>query len=249
VNETEIHLSVEELAAYHAGTLPGSEEARVQDHLMGCAECTRTLLDLDALRNGVDPADEAPKAEKDAFWESLRPQLAATPPAPLPFPTRRTAPDRPERRLRIFQLLAATLAAAVVGLALQNVALRRTVGDLSQPDLGAPVRDLSATSNREASTLPVVTLAPEGRFFTLILSPADPRGFQEYEVVLERAAGGEVWRGRGLHKNAVGTFSLTFARRLAGPGDYTLRLLGIEGARREPVGTFSFRVEAPGRPG
>jgi len=256
VSETDAHLSVEELAAYHAGALTEDEEARVQDHLLACPECTRALLDLDALRHGADPADEAPDAEKEAFWQALRPRLAeaddpdeinevatAPLPAPIPFPARQEIPGRSPRRSRAFQLLAATLAAAVVGLALQNASLRRTVDDLSQPDLGAPVRDLSATVSREAAAPAVVTLAPDDRFFTLVLSPADPRDFADHEVVLEKSGGGEVWRGRGLQKNRYGTFSVVLARRRTGDGDYTLRIFGIEGEQKRIVGEYHFRIE------
>lgn len=235
----ETHLSVEEIAAYQAGDLSETEEARVQDHLVGCPECTRMLLDLDALRLGADPADEAPEAEKEAFWRSLQPRLA---PAPLPFPVKKETPDR-SRRLRGFQLLAATLAAAVVGLAIQNAGLRQTVGDLSQPDLGAPVRNLSATASRDATEPAVVSLAPDDRFFTLVLSPADPRGFPDHEVVLEKDGAGEIWRGRGLRKNRYGTFSLILARRLTGPGDYTLRIAGIGGGAKRSIGEYHFRIE------
>ena len=270
MSETDTHLSVEELAAYHAGTLAEDEEARVQDHLLECPECTRTLLDLDALRHGADPAEEASDAEKEAFWQALRPRLTEaeeessppgplshlppTPrpgegkptaplPAPIPFPARREVSDRSPRRSRAFQLLAATLAAAVVGLAIQNASLRQTVGELSQPALGAPVRDLSATSTREASAPTVITLAPDDRFFTLVLSPADPRDFPDHEVVLEKAGDGEVWRGRGLRKNDVGTFSVVLSRRMTDDGDYTLRILGIEGEAKRIVGEYHFRIE------
>lgn len=229
MNETGIHPAVEELAAYHAGSLAEAAEARVQDHLVDCPACTRTLLDLDALRQGADPAAEASDAEKAAFWRSLRPRLL---------------PARPSRRLRASHLLAATLAAAVVGLAVHNAALRRALENLSQPDLGAPVRDLSATVRRDQAAPAVVTLAPDDRFFTLVLAPADPRDFPDHEVVLERAGRGEVWRGRGLRKNRYGTFSLVLARRLTGPGDYTLGVFGIAGESRVLVGEYHFRLEA-----
>lgn len=228
MNETEIHLPVEELAAYHAGGLPEAAEARVQAHLLGCSECTRRLLDLDALRQGADPADEVPDAEKEAFWQALRPRLSSA---------------RSSRRLRISHLLAATLAAAVIGLTVQNASLRQTVGDLSQPDLGAPVRDLPATASRGTDAPSVVSLAPDDRFFTLVLSPADPRDFLDHEVVLEKAGGSEVWRGRGLRKNRYGTFSLILARRLTGTGDYLLRVFGIAGEQKELVGEYHFRIE------
>ena len=228
VNEMEIHLPLEELAAYHAGGLSEAAEARVQDHLLGCAECTRRLLDLDALRQGVNPADEAPDAEKEAFWQILRPRLSSA---------------RSSRRLQISHLLAATLAAAVVGLTIQNASLRQTVGELSQPDLGAPVRDLSATAARGADAPAVVSLAPDDRFFTLVLSSANQRDFPDHEVVLEKAGGPEIWRGRGLRKNRYGTFSLILARRLTGTGDYLLRVFGIAGGQKELVGEYHFRIE------
>lgn len=233
MNETETHLPVEELAAYQAGDLPEAAQARVRDHLMRCPACTRMLLDLDALRRGVEPEDEAPDHEKERFWRALQPRLLAL---------------RSSRRLQIVQLLAAILAVAVVGLAIQNASLRQTVHDLSQPDLGPPVRDLSATAVRSADAPAAVSLAPDDRFFTLILSPADLRDFPDHEVVLERAGAGEIWRGRGLHRNRYGTFSLILARRQTGAGDYTLRLFGISGEHRMSVGEYHFRIETQQAP-
>ena len=228
MNETETHLPVEEIAAYHAGRLPEAAEARVQDHLVECRECTRMLLDLDALRSGADPADEASDAEKDSFWQILYPRLP---------------PVRSSRRFPVPQLLAAALAAAVVGLAIQNVSLRTTVHELSQPDLGAPVRDLSATATRDDAAPAVISLAPDDRFFTLVLSPVDARDFPDHEVVLEKAGDGEIWRGRGLRKNRYGTFSLILARRLTGKGAYVLRVFGIAGKQKDLIGKYLFRLE------
>jgi hypothetical protein len=226
---------MEELDAYHAGALPKTAEAGIQEHLVGCPECTRVLLDLDALRQGADPADEAPDAEKDAFWRRLRPRLVQAAP--------RLVSRRSSLQLRAFQSLAAVLAVAVIGLGCQYASLRRIVEELSQPDLNAPVRDLSATATRGPAAPVVISLAPDDRFFTLVLSPADPRDFPDHEVVLARAGGGEVWRGRGLRKNRYDTFSLILARRLTGDGSYVLRVFGIGSPRKELVAEYHFRIE------
>ncbi len=254
MKQIETHPSVDELAAYQAGALGAADEARLQDHLMDCADCTRALLDLDALRQGADPEEEAPEDEKDDFWESLRPRLLATGgseeaekpavlPAPLPFVARQEPAERPPRPMRFLQLLAAVLTAAVVGLGLQNASLRRTVDDLSRPVVSAPVRDLSATATREAGAPAVITLAPHDHSFTLILSPADPRSFPDHELVLEAADGTEIWRGRGLRKNELGTFSVILTRRMVPAGDYTLRVFGVEGPAKQNLGEYHLRIE------
>lgn len=98
------HLTADELAAYHAGELAPADEARAQEHLLRCAECSELLLDLDRLQTGeLGALGPATEEEVDAIWEAVRPHVRPAVPA------------------------AAALALAVLGLSLRVAQLRGTV--------------------------------------------------------------------------------------------------------------------------
>jgi hypothetical protein len=233
------HPDPDELAAYHAAELPPERERRIQDHLAACRECAGLLLDLDGL---ADPETAAGSglAGKEAVWQRLRQEIQPAPgkdvfgAAPV-TPIRRAGVSSP----RWLHALAASLLIATVGLSLWVAALRRTVDELSRPQPNAPLLDLySGVARGEGSGRPALTVPADARLFTLILNPAGRRSTR-YRVVIERAAGGEVWSGE-LEPNPFGSLSLTLSRRALGPGDYRIRLLAEGG---ELIEEYALRVE------
>ncbi|HEX6899122.1 MAG TPA: zf-HC2 domain-containing protein [Thermoanaerobaculia bacterium] len=237
-----VHATEDEIASYHAGTLPPDEEARVQDHLLECSECTELLLGLDELT--LEDDDPAPSEEVRAAWEDLRSRLpaAAAPPlpAPLPYP-------RPRRQPAWLPALAAGLAAAVVGLGVWNVSLQGKMDELSRPDVNSQFVELSSSTFRGEGTADAPVLKPQGRLVTLALRPDNPRGFADYEVELAGADGTVIWSGKGLRRQESGYFFLTLPRRLLERGD-RLRLWGIEEGRREPLGEHKYSQGASAPP-
>ena len=234
MNDLRSHLDPDVLVAYRAGELPPDEEARVQSHLVACRECAELLLDLDALHDPDFGADE--EVSVDAVWQGVREEIRKAPAPVIPF--RRPSPPR------WLQALAAMLAVAVVGLSLWVVSLRRTVDDLSRPELNAPVLDLaSGTARGEGSPPPVATVPSGARLFTVILSPAGQRIYKEYRVEIVDAAGRVVWGDRGLTPNAYGSFSLTLPRSALGTGDFRVRLFGRTGNGEERIEEYALRVE------
>jgi Putative zinc-finger len=245
VTDRNLHPTADELAAYHAGELPPAEEDAIQEHLLGCRECTDLLLALDELHR-PEEGEPVPAGELDAVWEGLQarlpPREEIPAPAPLPFASP-ASPRPPSSSPRWLQALAASLAVGVIGLSFWALSLRRTVDELSRPQLNAPVEDLFPGPVRGGTAAQdVVEIAPGTRFFTLVLPPAREGSFEDYEVEIARAGGPAVWRGRGLRENRYGSFSLTLSRRLVGEGEYRIRLFGIGAGGREEVGTYSLRV-------
>jgi Putative zinc-finger len=233
------HPEPEMLAAYHAGELTEPEERRLQDHLLGCPECAALLLDLDGLSDPGFGASSLAPADQEALWRSLQAEIRKEEPA-IPASV---APVVPLRRRaaspRWLQALAAALLVATIGLSVWVASLRRTVAELSLPQANAPVLDLDAGTARGDGTVQPAWVVPKNvRFFTLILSPPEPRSTR-YRVAIERAGGGEV-RSVELPPNEVGSLSLTLSRRWIGPGDYRVRLFG---PGREPVAEYGLRVE------
>ena len=243
------HLAPEELAAYRDGALDPAATDRVQDHLATCRECVATLLELQ--RFAEDLIDGASPVEVEAVWRGVEARAAREPAAVVPFDRgdRRDHRDRPARgaaapRAVWLRALAASLLVATAGLSLWVVRLRGAVDELSRPQLNAPVEDLLSSGPRgEGDAGALVELGPDTHLFTLVLNPAEPGNFAGYRLDVERAGGGAVWSGEGLVPNAYGSFSVTLPRRLVGPGDYQVRLVGIsDGGERRTIGEYPLRV-------
>lgn len=242
------HPEPEELAAYRAGELSPEAERRVQDHLVACPECAGLLLDLDGLADPQFGAG-APQAAADleTAWESLRAQIAAQGPetGPAAAPVVVHGAFRRGRGPRWLYALAATLLLAVGLLSFQVASLSRQVDRLSQPEVNAPVVDLSQGTPRGDRSPRPAAVPAEARVFTLILAPAAHAPYATYAVEIADERGRPVYRGEGFQPNAYGSFSLTLTRRTLGPGDYRVRLLGGDGSRRTAIEEYALHVAPP----
>ncbi len=237
-----VHATEDEIAAYHAGTLPPEEEARVQDHLLECSECTDLLLGLDELT--LEGDEPAPPEEVRAAWEELRsrlPAAAPAPPAPLSYPRRRQQPVW-------LPALAAGLAAAVVGLGVWSVSLLNRMDELSRPEVNQQIVELSPSPLRGGGTADEPALKLDGRTVTLVLHSDGQRRFADYEVEMAGADGTVIWKENGLRRQEPGHFTLNLPRRLLESGS-RLRLWGVEEGRREPLGEYKYNLGASAPPG
>jgi hypothetical protein len=233
------HLTEDEIAAYHAGTLSAAEEARAQDHLLTCPVCTDLLLGREELAGEGEPV---PAGEVAVAWQQMRALLpfsatsavepAAVLPTPLPFPTPRRTAVPPW-----FGALAASLLVTVVVLASYAVSLHR---ERNRPQ-SVPLFELSSDPLRGGEKTLEVELAPGERSFVLLLRTTDPRKFPRYELEIARSGGAVVWRG-DLRRNELGPFILTLPRSLMGGGEYRLRLWGQGGNGREVLGEYVVRI-------
>lgn len=244
--DTGEHPDAETLAAYQARVLPEEDERRVQDHLLACRECAALLLDLERLGDPDFGRDvEIPEGTEEDIWERLRQEIRANPrpAAVVPFPPRRRTAPPPW-----MSALAAALLVAVLGLSAWVASLRRTVDELSRPEVNAPVVDLVplGIGQRDEAAAPDAEVPPGARMFTLILSPARRGDFRDYEVEIapnDVEGGAVVWRARGLRPNDYGSFSLTMPRGALGTGEQRIRLFGIgSGGEREPLGEYALGI-------
>ena len=238
------HPDDETLAAYHARKLSPAVEKRVQDHLLLCRECARLLLGLGELDDpDFGPGIEIPEGTGEALWDGLRQEIRKEPApavaAVVPFPPRRISGPP-----RWISALAAALMVGVIGLSVWVASLRRTVGELSRPEVNATVLDLVplGIGQREGGNGAAAVVPSGSRMITLILSPARRGDFQDYEAEIARAGGEVVWHGQGLRPNDYGSFSLTLPRRALGTGEHRLRLFGIRSGRREVLGEYALQI-------
>jgi hypothetical protein len=240
------HPEPEVLAAYHAGELTEPEERRLQDHLVGCPECTALLLDLDGLSRPEFGAGSLPPADQEALWKSLQEEIRKEerPPAPV-VPLR-----RPSSSPRWLPVLAAALLAVTIGLSAWVASLRRTVGELSRPQLATPIVDLYSSGSRsEGSPRSAETVPASAPLLTVILHPENPRGTGRYRVEIARS-GETIWRSEwrsGWRRDSGETgpydpIPLTLPRSAFGPGEYRIHLLEENG---KPIGNYELRIPSP----
>lgn len=239
--KTDGHPDVDELVAYHEGTLSPTEERRVQDHLVACRECAALAADLEGLGEpGFGAGEDLPEGAGDLVWEKVREEIRKEPaaqelPPPLPF--------RPRERgasPRWLQALAASLLAATVGLSYWVADLR---GRNTEPRFNTPILDLYPVGSVRGEGGGELQTVPAGDVH-LILHPPGSSRFAEHGAEIVDAAGREVWRKeRDLELNADGSFTLWLPRKYLG---LRLRLMGIDpGGGRELVAEYALPAEAP----
>lgn len=248
MTEVAAHPSLDEIAAYHAGTLSPAEEARVQDHLVACRRCTAVLLERDELAREIEASAPAAPGEDAEAWEALRARLPrlSQRDEPHKVPMRPATPSvlRPGRRPpRWLPAIAASLLVATLGLTAWNTSLRRRLAEIDQPQVNAPIHEIASGPVRSGGEGTVLELPHGTRFYTLVLRPSSPPPpGSEWEVEIARPDGLVEWRGRGLRSDEHGSFSLTMSRGLVGEGEHVIRLSGTGG-----IGQDEYRLRIVAR--
>jgi hypothetical protein len=245
LGKTDIHPDADELVAYHEGTLSPADAQRIQDHLVACRECATLVADLEGLGDpDFGAGEDLPDETAELVWKNVRQQIRRDegPSNVVSFRGRTGAAKLPSW----VRPLAAMLVISTMALSGWVAYLRDQVKDLSSPQLNAPILDLYPAGSTRGEGLAIQTVPPDVRLFTVVLNPAGRQAFEEYELQIVNAEGDEVRRDRGLEPNPYGSFSATLSRDLLGPGDFRVRLVGIDpGGGRQTVGEYALRIERP----
>lgn len=206
------HPAPEELLDYHHGDLAEADRERIQDHLVLCEACSRTVLDLDSFPD-VEPVREADRLsefELAADWKRFRERAFAKPVRPR-FPW----------------AVAASLLVAALGVT-WGARQSQQVRELSGPRADVFVADLvplgSEVRGPEAGE--VVRVPAWADRVLLLLNLARGGAHPEYEVRVLAPDGREVWRRGGLRPSPDGTFALEVPADLLEGGAHRIRLLG-----------------------
>lgn len=241
LGKTDAHPDADELVAYHEGTLPPAEARRVQDHLVACRGCAALAADLEGLGDpGFGAGEDLPQGAGEIVWEKVREEIRQG--RVVPFPAREKRADLP----LWVRPLAAMLLISTMALSGWVAHLRDQVDDLASPQLNAPILDLQPAGSTRGAGPGVQTVPADARLFTVILNPAGRPAFAEYELEIVDAAGDVLRRDGGLKPNPFGSFSATLSRGLLGPGDFRVRLVGIDsGGGRQTVEEYALRIERP----
>lgn len=239
------HPTPEQLVAHHQGALPPAEAHRVQSHLLACRECLALLRDLEGFEGEGFEGERAPAAgELDAAWRELRGRLAEAalapaPPAP-PLPRPAAVPRRRGSRERLWQALAAGLAAAVLGLGGFALHLERRLDQLATPQVETTLVDLQPAEGARGTAPEAPTLRASAGLHTLILhAPAAAAG-EGFRLELRSADGKVLWSRSGLTPAEPGLFLLSLPRESLEPGEYQLEL--FPGQPGERLALYRFRL-------
>ena len=114
--------------------------------------------------------------------------------------------------------------------------LRRSVDDLSQPQVNVPITDLEQQANRGGDGATTVTAPVGANIFTLILHVADGPSFPDYALEVIDGRGRPLMRAQSLRKSQLNTFTVALPRRQLPAGRYRLKLYGLRSGHGELVG-------------
>jgi hypothetical protein len=243
------HPGVDALLAYHAGELAEDEAEDLRDHLAVCRECARTVLDLASF------PDVAPRDPERAPSDSqLADEVAAVRAriAEIDLPIAEVVPLRSPQKPALRQpawLIAAVLAAAVVGLSYWTYALRGSFAAL-QREVAEPRLNtwtVSLTEERGGTPGKTIRFAEDQDDSTLILNYFGPhRELEDYAAEIVEPNGELVWSSTGLRPNPeIGNFSLSLHRDFLPAGEYRFVVygIGIGKEAREQLASYLVRIE------
>lgn len=84
---------------------------------------------------------------------------------------------------------------------------------------------------------------PGGSPAVLYLDATHQETHSGHAVTIEDAAGKVVWRGEGLVRDEeADNYGIALPAGMLRPGDYTIRVYGLNGGQREPAETYAIRV-------
>jgi hypothetical protein len=236
------HPPADQLFAYQEGLLTSGEEAEVQDHLSLCPDCARMVLELSGTVEPEMPATETPFSEERLakLWPGMRRRL------PLPFQAGTASRRRSSER--IASALAASFLLATGGVSLWAWSLHQQNHQLAEPRVNVEVRDLVPLGEggvrRGRGDEAGVPRGSEA--VLLVLNLDNLRSFPTYRAeIQELPAGKVVWVGSDLRRSSRGNFTLQLPFPFPGSGRYRIRLLGVEGDRRELLATYEVDLSTP----
>jgi hypothetical protein len=125
--------------------------------------------------------------------------------------------------------------------------LRRTVAELSQPQINIPISDLQPREllrgQRAASAVQMIAVPSGSNFFTLVLNTLDQPSYADYELEISDQRGNSLWHQSGLRENAFNNFTVMLPRQLFPAGPYRIRLYGLRASRRHLVEEYTVRIQ------
>ncbi len=257
---------------YHRGLLPPDEEARFEEHFVGCPECTEQLELARGFQRGLKAmaAEDAARAVMGAglfAWLARRGRLArwGTALAVLAVAAllpalwlvaggrseRRQQDARLEAERRSRQELERRLGESESRRSAERRDLQARIAQVKPPEpprglagplVNTPVFLLAAVRSNDAKP-PTIDLSRTGDALALAVDLGEDLRFDTYRATITRAGGGKVFEKSGLKPNALEALMITFPSTFFAPGDYRLSVEGLKpDGSAAEVGGYAFRV-------
>lgn len=258
---------------YVTGRLDGGEADAFEEHLIDCPPCIERVKAAESLKRGLTAvvAEEAAKIGVAAGaaalaarrWRVVRGVAAAVLISGLGVLAldRGGETERLRRELRLAQEAARQGAASSSDTA--ELEQRLADAEAALAAAGEERRTLAQTLERwqaPAANLPIALLSPlrgaddafpvelprDGRWTGLWIELGGEE-LAAYRAELFAPDGERVWTGEDLRFNDLGALFLQLPAELLRPGEWTLKVEGVEapGRRPVPVATFRLAVRAP----
>lgn len=225
------HPDPEELLAYHERQLTEPEAERLRDHLAGCPECARVVLDFEAFPDLEPPGEEYRLTPADV--ERERRALEA----------RIEARSRPVwQRHQVLLPLAAALFLGALGLGVWGLALQDRLERATGPrgDVWI-VADLRPASEPVRGPEPTVRVPEWAGRAVLLLSLRPGQEHQAYRVDVVSPNGGLLVSDLPVRRAPDGLLAVELPPELLVPGELRLELSGSQRGTWERVAEY--RVE------
>jgi hypothetical protein len=258
---------------YHRGLLPPEEEARFEEHFVGCPECTEQLELARGFQRGLKAmaAEDAARAVLGAglfAWLARRGRLAQWGTALAALLVAAALPalwllaggrsDRREQEARLEaerhtrQELERRLTESEDRRSAERRELEAKIAQAKPPEaprglagplVNTPVFLLTAVRSNDAKPA-TIDLARTGDALALAVDLGEGLRFDTYRATITRMGGGKVFEKAGLKPNALETLMITFPSTFFASGDYRLRVEGVKpDGSSAEVGGYGFRVE------
>lgn len=235
------HPTPDELLDYHLRALPPEDEDRVEEHLAGCAECARLVLDFAVFSDPGTPPAPHPALRREATWKKLQERLAASPLPASPGPAHWWRTPAPAWGLAAASLLLA------VGLLVWGLSLRLRLQQVEEPRTDVAFAALAPreqVTERAGERVRQVFLPRGTGRLALTLTLGEVRSFPSYRMELLAANGITIWRASGVTRGADGTFALELPARRLPSNTYRVRLYGRSADRtgEELLAEYAFEA-------
>lgn len=226
--------SLEQLIAYHEGTLPPEQQDALQEALLHHPQSLATLLELAAFALPSQAAGAA----------SAAPRAAAA------FGRAVARGEAQRRRFMGWAALAAALLIVALGLAAWPLlpatgqeAPATRLADHAAPQPDAPIFELAPRDGRRSGGAASAAIAPPaGGIYTLTLDLPRGDAFTAYQATLAVAGGATRWQGR-LRPDDFGTVTLALPASFLAPGRYHITLAGLDDGSLRPVAAYDFAID------
>jgi hypothetical protein len=236
------HPRPEALIAHSAGELEPAAAEAILDHLSVCRPCARLVLGIPAFLEAPAPGarQAAYDPETNASWEALWARLRQGP--TLPFARAVRADERERRHQPHLALLA--LAAALAGCLIGFPIWIATHGRSPVPPPIVSINPTERTLGETPSpgTFPA-TLRLNAEAAALVLYLPAPQPYPRFRVeILDR-------RGRTASPANAAPISqqailVILTHEQIPPGEYRLRVFGVDSRRQQPLGEYPLRIVA-----